>query len=395
MDYRFKSDSEYFFFHLLFFMTKIKNSKYKILRQHYINLWNSDKRGVKVLRRILLLRIFMQIIESKRWLLKTINTTQPDVKSISRSIHRVNTYVSQRLEKMLQFIPDTYIDLNTKTRIFKYIKRKSIRRFGSLERTFFDLIRILEKQKDKGFSQFTSFRVFFRRKQLLQSYYGNIKMHWLRQVVRKYKLTLPESTKPIFYSLLESRLDNVIHNLGMTSSVFKAQQLISHGFVTVNDVKQLTTNRLLVPGDVITKYPVGPSSSSKVLVLSNLFDLHYLFKVESQTIKKTTHPYQKSLNPLINSIDTTCYFSLFSAFVENDCSVTLLKTSKSLFPAWDILEQTARYNKIKKNQLSFWKYLLFSSDLNQYIYIERPQHLNYPFYMDNYALRLFAMHLHR
>lgn len=395
MDYRFKSDSEYYMFSL-FFMTKIKNSKYKVLRQHYINLWNSDKRGVKVLRRILLLRIFMQIIEAKRWLFKTITQAQTQLKSTNRSLYRVNTYISQRLEKMLQFIPDAYIDLNTKTRIFKYIKRKSVRRFGSVERTFFDLIGILEKQKDKGLSKVTSFRVFFRRKQLLQSYYGNIKVKWLRQIVRQYKLTLPESTKPMLHSLLESRLDNVIHNLGKTSSVFQAQQSISHGCVQVNNVTQTTTNRLLLPGDVITKYPKGQSTDSKIVVLGNLFDLHYLFKVESQnTSKKTIQKFQKSLNPLITETGTVCYGSIFSIIVGDALSTVLLKSYKSLFPAWDILEQTARYKKIKKNQLSFWKYLLFVPELDQYIYIERPQHLDYPFSMDNYAMRLFAMQLHR
>jgi ribosomal protein S4 len=377
-------------------MTKIKNSKYKVLRQHYINLWNSDKRGVKVLRRILLLRIFMQIVESKRWLLKTINTVQIDKKYTGRSMYRVNTYISQRLEKMLQFIPDTYIDLNTKTRVFKYIKRKSIRRFGSVERIFFDLIRILEKEKDKGLSKFTAFRVYFRRKQLLQSYYGNIKVQWLRQVVRQYKLTLPESTKPMLHSLLESRLDNIIHNIGKTSSVFHAQQLINHGFIKVNNVIQQTTNRLLVPGDVINKYPSGHSNNSKIGILSNLFDLHYLFKVESQnTSKKTIQQFHKSLNPFVNKTDGLCYFYLFSSFLEDVTASCPLQNYNSLYPAWDILEQTARYKKIKKNQLSYWKYLLYMPDLKQYVYIERPQHFNYPFYMDNYAMRLFAMHLHR
>nr|YP_009004138.1 ribosomal protein S4 [Tsukubamonas globosa]BAO51980.1 ribosomal protein S4 [Tsukubamonas globosa] len=337
-------------------MTKIKSSKYKVLRQHYIDLWNSDKRGVKVLRRILLLRIFMHVLESKRWLLKQINS--------GRSMYRLNLYISQRLERMLQFIPDTYIDLNTKTRIFKYIKRKSVRRFGSLDRTFLDLIRILEKQKDGGTSRYTSFRVFFRRKQLLQSYYGNVTLRWLRKVVRTYKLTIPESPKPTLPSLLESRLDNVIHNLGATASIFQAQQLINHGVVRVNNCLQRTTNVLVEPGDIISSISFGRTASSKIDILSNLFDLHYLFKVESQSSsKKGSVQYHKSLNPFVTKSDTDsrsiCYFSVFSYTASSTTDLPLVSHG-SLFPAWDILEQTARYKKLKTSTFLLEIFTLFT-----------------------------------
>lgn len=381
-------------------MTKIKSSKYKVLRQHYIDLWQSDKRGVKVLRRILLLRIFMHVLESKRWLLKTIHKINDISVYPGRSIYRLNLYISQRLERMLQFIPDNYIDLNTKTRIFKYIKRKSARRFGSFERTFFDLIRILEKQKDRGISKYTSYRVFFRRKQLLQSYYGNVTLRWLRKIVRTYKLSLPESNKPTLNALLESRLDNVIHNINQTKSIFSAQQLINHGFVKVNNTLQRTTNLLVSPGDVLSKLlnnNTASSKTSKIDVLSNLYDLHYLFRVETQTsTKRKTVQYSRSLNPFVHKLDLLNYVDIFAyttqSLVGSPC---VLQKAATLFPAWDILEQTVRFKKIKKSQPLFWKHVIYIPDLQQHVYLERPQHSNYPFSMDNYAMRLFAMQLHR
>ncbi len=52
-------------------------------------------------------------------------------------------------------------------------------------------------------------------------------------------------------SLLERRLDNVIHRLGFGQSRAQARQLISHGHMTVNGRRVDVPSFLVRPGDVI------------------------------------------------------------------------------------------------------------------------------------------------
>jgi small subunit ribosomal protein S4 len=59
--------------------------------------------------------------------------------------------------------------------------------------------------------------------------------------------------------ILESRMDNVIHRLGLGSSRAEARQLIRHGHFTVNGNKVDIPSYLLKPGDVIA---INESSKS-------------------------------------------------------------------------------------------------------------------------------------
>lgn len=52
--------------------------------------------------------------------------------------------------------------------------------------------------------------------------------------------------------LLESRLDNVIHRLGLASSRAQARQLVSHGHFEINGRKTNVPSFLVSTGDVIT-----------------------------------------------------------------------------------------------------------------------------------------------
>src|SRR5437764_7844266 len=71
-----------------------------------------------------------------------------------------------------------------------------------------------------------------REKQKLKRFYGVLE----RQFRRYFELASrsPENTGEVLLSILERRLDNVIHRLGLAQSRAAARQLVSHGDVQLN-----------------------------------------------------------------------------------------------------------------------------------------------------------------
>ena len=59
-------------------------------------------------------------------------------------------------------------------------------------------------------------------------------------------------TGEILLQLLESRLDNVVFRLGLSTSRRGARQLVTHGHIMLNGVKTNIPSCTLRPGDVIT-----------------------------------------------------------------------------------------------------------------------------------------------
>ena len=88
-----------------------------------------------------------------------------------------------------------------------------------------------------------------REKQKLKRFYGVYE----NQFRRFYALATrsPENTGEQLLSILERRLDNVVHRLGFAISRTAARQLVSHGHVLVNNKKCDIPSMLLKPGDVI------------------------------------------------------------------------------------------------------------------------------------------------
>ncbi|MBM3191117.1 MAG: 30S ribosomal protein S4 [Chlamydiae bacterium] len=73
-------------------------------------------------------------------------------------------------------------------------------------------------------------------KQKLRVVYGMLAQ---RQLVNYYKKALKQqgNTSHLFLELLECRLDSMVYRLGFASTIFHAQQLVSHGHVLVNGKK--------------------------------------------------------------------------------------------------------------------------------------------------------------
>lgn len=88
-------------------------------------------------------------------------------------------------------------------------------------------------------------------RQKLKAIFGMISQ---RQLVNTYKkaLALPGNTAQLFLERLECRLDNIVYRLRFASSIFGAQQLVSHGHIQVNGKKVDRRSFLVRPGMVVS-----------------------------------------------------------------------------------------------------------------------------------------------
>ncbi len=131
----------------------------------------------------------------------------------------------------------------------------------------------------------SEYGIRLREKQKLKRFYGVLE----RQFRRYFELAsrAPENTGEMLLSILERRLDNVVHRLGFAHSRAGARQLVMHGHVTVNGRKASIPSLLLKAGDTIgikvraraaRKGPAGGGEGSKrhrnapALVRQNLQD---------------------------------------------------------------------------------------------------------------------------
>lgn len=95
----------------------------------------------------------------------------------------------------------------------------------------------------------TDYAIHLREKQKVKHYYGVLERQF-----RKYYANADRgkgNTGDNLMSLLERRLDNVVHRLGFGMSRADARQLINHGHVTVNGRRVDVASYLVGAGDVI------------------------------------------------------------------------------------------------------------------------------------------------
>src|SRR5581483_10582327 len=96
----------------------------------------------------------------------------------------------------------------------------------------------------------SEYGIRLREKQKLKRFFGVFE----RQFRRYFELASrsPENTGEVLLSILERRLDNVIHRLGFAPNRAAARQLASHGHVMVNGKACSIPSLLLRAGDVVT-----------------------------------------------------------------------------------------------------------------------------------------------
>jgi len=95
----------------------------------------------------------------------------------------------------------------------------------------------------------TDYATHLREKQKVKHFFGILE--------RQFRIYFAEATRSkgntgaSLLSLLERRLDNVVHRLGFGQSRAQARQLVAHGHITVNGRRVDIPSYLVSVGDVI------------------------------------------------------------------------------------------------------------------------------------------------
>ena len=124
-----------------------------------------------------------------------------------------------------------------------------------------------QQQSRRG--KLTDYGVHLREKQKVKHYYGVLERQFRRYFERAERTK--GNTGDVLMSLLERRLDNIVHRLGFGLSRAAARQLISHGQVTVNGKRVNVPSYLVRVGDVVR---VKNRSKSLDLAKSHLAENH-------------------------------------------------------------------------------------------------------------------------
>ncbi|MGE0610091.1 MAG: 30S ribosomal protein S4 [Pirellulales bacterium] len=95
----------------------------------------------------------------------------------------------------------------------------------------------------------TDYGIHLREKQKVKHYYGVLERQFRIYFARAARSK--GNTGNTLMSLLERRLDNVVHRLGFGQSRAAARQLVGHGHITVNGRRVDIPSYLLRAGDVI------------------------------------------------------------------------------------------------------------------------------------------------
>src|SRR6185295_2022722 len=111
----------------------------------------------------------------------------------------------------------------------------------------------------------TDYGLHLREKQKVKHYYGVLERQFRGYFSRASRSK--GNTGSTLMSLLERRLDNVVHRLGFGVSRAQARQMVSHGHITVNGRFVNIPSYLVKPGDLIR---VKNRAKSLQMVQSNL-----------------------------------------------------------------------------------------------------------------------------
>jgi small subunit ribosomal protein S4 len=104
-----------------------------------------------------------------------------------------------------------------------------------------------QQQQRRG--KLTDYGQHLREKQKVKHYYGVLERQFRRYFQQAVKGT--GNTGDALMTLLERRLDNVVHRLGFGQSRAQARQMIRHGHITVNGKRVDIPSYEVRVGDVI------------------------------------------------------------------------------------------------------------------------------------------------
>jgi small subunit ribosomal protein S4 len=96
----------------------------------------------------------------------------------------------------------------------------------------------------------TDYGIHLREKQKVKHYYGVLESQFRYYFHRAERAK--GNTGKVLMSLLERRLDNVLHRLGFGQSRSQARQIVGHGHVLINGRRVDIPSYQVRPGDVIS-----------------------------------------------------------------------------------------------------------------------------------------------
>jgi small subunit ribosomal protein S4 len=153
-------------------------------------------------------------------------------------------------------------------------------------------------------SKVSEYGIRLREKQKLKFFYGVLE----RQFSRYFEIAArtSQNTGEGLLTLLERRLDNVVHRLGFAPSRPAARAMVAHGHVMVNGRKCDVPSMLVKAGDTIK---VKPSERSLKLARTNLQttppqvpDFLMITNNEDPEGKMTRLPTRQDVDPRISEI---------------------------------------------------------------------------------------------
>jgi small subunit ribosomal protein S4 len=104
---------------------------------------------------------------------------------------------------------------------------------------------VLQKRRPKP----TDYGLRLREKQKVKHYYGVLERQFRTYFARAERGK--GNTGESLMSLLERRLDNVVHRLGFASSRAAARQMVMHGHITINGQRLDIPSYLVRAGDLV------------------------------------------------------------------------------------------------------------------------------------------------
>ncbi len=128
----------------------------------------------------------------------------------------------------------------------------------------------------------TDYGIHLREKQKVKHFYGVLERQFRCYFQRAERTK--GNTGTVLMSLLERRLDNIVHRLGWGPSRAQARQMICHGHITVNGSRVDIAGYEVRVGDVIG---VKPRKKSTELVQANMSEFQrelpdFLVRVEGE-----------------------------------------------------------------------------------------------------------------
>ena len=124
---------------------------------------------------------------------------------------------------------------------------------------------VVQKRRPKP----TDYGLRLREKQKVKHYYGVLERQFRTYFDRAEKGS--GNTGETLMSLLERRLDNIVHRVGFAASRSAARQMVAHGHITVNGRRVDVPSFLVRAGDVIR---VKNRKKSLQLVHGAINDFH-------------------------------------------------------------------------------------------------------------------------